>query len=69
MVGLRLKDLKTFSQLDSKTPGHPEEKLPGVEATTGPLGQGVGMAVGMALAESYLNEIFWKSIKKCKRSD
>ncbi len=50
------KDLKQFRQLDSNSPGHPEVKLPGVEATTGPLGQGVGMAVGMALAEVSLNE-------------
>lgn len=51
-------DLKNFRQLDSKTPGHPEINLPGVEATTGPLGQGVGMAVGIALAESYLAGLF-----------
>ncbi|MEE8342142.1 MAG: transketolase [Candidatus Neomarinimicrobiota bacterium] len=49
-------DLKQFRQLDSNTPGHPEVNLPGVEATTGPLGQGVGMAVGMALAEAFLNK-------------
>jgi len=55
---VKLIDLKNFRQLDSKTPGHPEEKLPGVEATTGPLGQGVGMSVGMALAESYLSDYF-----------
>jgi len=57
LVGwFKKKDLKQFRQLDSSTPGHPEVKLPGVEATTGPLGQGVGMAVGMALAEVFLNE-------------
>lgn len=53
--GLTLKDLENFRQLGSKTPGHPEYgHTVGVEATTGPLGQGVAMAVGMALAESKL---------------
>lgn len=55
---IKLKDIKNFRQLDSNTPGHPEVDLPGVEATTGPLGQGVGMAVGMAVAEAYLAEYF-----------
>ena len=60
---LKLKDLKHFRQLDSKTPGHPERELPGIEATTGPLGQGVGMAVGMALVETYLAQYFDKISK------
>lgn len=52
-------DLKSFRQLGSITPGHPEYNLTdGVDATTGPLGQGIGMAVGMALAESILHETF-----------
>ncbi|WP_028574236.1 transketolase [Desulfonatronovibrio hydrogenovorans] len=52
---LTLDDLKSFRQWGSRTPGHPEHHMtPGVEATTGPLGQGVGMSVGMAVAESFL---------------
>ncbi len=50
-----LDDLKGFRSWDSKTPGHPEFRhTPGVDATTGPLGQGVAMAVGMAMAERHL---------------
>ncbi len=52
---LTLDDLKSFRQWGSKTPGHPEYGLTdGVEATTGPLGQGFGMGVGMAMAERHL---------------
>lgn len=48
-------DLKSFRQWDSRTPGHPEvHHTDGVEATTGPLGQGLGMSVGMAIAEAHL---------------
>ncbi|UCD39106.1 MAG: transketolase [Fidelibacterota bacterium] len=56
LVGyLEMEDLLDFRQLGSRTPGHPEAHLtPGVEATTGPLGQGVAMAVGMAVAEEML---------------
>ena len=54
---LSLKDLKNFRQLGSKTPGHPEySETPGVETTTGPLGQGIGNGVGMALAEKMMAE-------------
>src|SRR5688572_8140480 len=53
--GVTIDDLKAFRQWDSRTPGHPERGiLPGVEVTTGPLGQGVGNAVGMALAARML---------------
>jgi transketolase len=52
---LTLDDLKNFRQWESRTPGHPEYGYtPGVETTTGPLGQGVGNAVGMAVAEAHL---------------
>jgi transketolase len=53
--GLTLDDLKNFRQLGSPTAGHPEYATPpGIETTTGPLGQGISNAVGMALAERML---------------
>lgn len=59
---ISLDDIKQFRQLNSKTPGHPEWKqTPGVEMTTGPLGQGIGSAVGMAIAERWLASYFNRS--------
>ncbi|MDQ1911666.1 transketolase [Paenibacillus sp. GD4] len=56
---LPLEELKNFRQWGSLTPGHPEVgHTPGVDATTGPLGQGFGMAVGMALAEAHLASVY-----------
>ena len=56
---LSLDDIKQFRQWESRTPGHPEYGYtPGVETTTGPLGQGIGNAVGMALAEAHMAALF-----------
>ena len=60
---LSLDDLKSFRQLGSKTPGHPEyHHTAGVEVTTGPLGQGVGNAVGVAIAGTHLGAIYGEQI-------
>jgi len=57
--GQTLDDLKDFRQLGSRTPGHPERlHAPGIDTTTGPLGQGISAAVGMAMAEEHLRAIF-----------
>lgn len=53
-------DLKKFRQLGSKTPGHPEAESPGIEVTTGPLGQGISNAVGIAIAQKHLAARFNK---------
>ncbi len=56
---MTLDDLKSFRQWGSKTPGHPESiEAEGVEVTTGPLGQGIAMAVGMAIAEKHLAAVY-----------
>jgi len=56
-MAVTLDDLKHFRQIDSKTPGHPEYHITsGVETTTGPLGQGIGNSVGMAIAGKWLAE-------------
>lgn len=56
---LKIEDLKKFRKYGSKTPGHPERFVtPGVDVSTGPLGQGLATAVGMAIGEAYLNQKF-----------
>ncbi len=58
-----LDDIKQFRQWGSKTPGHPEHRdTPGVETTTGPLGQGVGNSVGIAIAEAWQRAVFGKIV-------
>ncbi len=57
---ISIDDLKKFRTLGSKTPGHPEITTPGVDAATGPLGQGFGMAVGLAMAEKHLSALYNK---------
>ena len=61
--GLELDDLKQFRQFGSRTPGHPEHgDAPGIEVTTGPLGQGFGNGVGIAIVERHLRERFGEDV-------
>ena len=60
--GISLDDLRNFRQWESATPGHPESHTPGVEVTTGPLGQGFGNGVGMAMAERSLRARFGSDV-------
>ena len=64
---LDMDDIKSFRQLHSRTPGHPEVKIPGVECTTGPLGQGFAMGTGMAHAEAYLRNLFSSAIEEAEQ--
>ena len=67
---ISIDDLVNFRRLDSKTPGHPElGKTPGVDISTGALGQGVANAVGMAIAEKYLRTLAEDAIPKQKLID
>ena len=60
---ISLDDLKEFRKIDSKTPGHPELNItPGVDISTGPLGQGIASSVGIAIGEKYLEKYFGEDI-------
>ncbi len=59
---ISMDDLKSFRQLGSRTPGHPEyRETPGIDATSGPLGQGIAMAVGMAIAEANMKATYTRA--------
>ena len=65
---LNIEDIKNFRQLGSRTPGHPEVEIPGVECTTGPLGQGFSMGAGIAHAEAYLHNLFKSKEDYCVKT-
>ena len=61
-----IEDLKSYRKFNSKTPGNPDIRTPGIEVTTGPLGQGFATSVGLALGEKILEEKYNAKLKNGK---